>query len=130
MLSINRMDHEKKKKKKELTPRIKQKLFTLALVLSTPWNFEKCYKTKFFRCKLRVNSNFINVNLHILLFSFISNFEDGQNRVIQLLKPTRTSSSVNKYMLKVNNRNIDNRDVIDVFPVLDLNIFHSFCLSF
>ena len=95
-----------------------------------PLKLWKMYRTKIFRCTICVKSNFINVNSCILLFSFISNYEDGQNRIIQSLKPTRISSPVKKYMLKVNNRNIDNRDAIDVVPMslwLNLNMLHTFC---
>ena len=39
--------------------------------------------------KLCVKSNFTNVNSVILLFSIISNYEDGQDRIIKSLKPTQ-----------------------------------------
>ena len=99
MLSINKIDLEKK------FPWIKKKFFLFALVITTPWNFQKCSRNKIFRCKLRIKSNCTNVNSHILLFSFISRHEDGQNRIIQSLKLTWISSPVSKYMFKVYNRN-------------------------
>ena len=101
MLSINKMDLEKKK-----ILLIKKKLFTFSLVITIPWNFKNCSRTKIFRCKLRVKSSITNVNSHIPLFSFISNYEHGQNRIIQSLKPTRILNPVNKHMFKVNNTNI------------------------
>ena len=72
-------------------PLIKKKFFLFLLVITIPSNFKKCCRTNIFTCKRRVKSNFINVNLHILLFSFISNYDDGHNRIIQSLKPTRIS---------------------------------------
>ena len=64
---------ERTLKKKKL--RIMKKFFLFSLLITTPWNFKKCSKTDIFRCKLRVKSNFANVNSHIILFSFISNYE-------------------------------------------------------
>ena len=61
---------------------------------------------------IRVKSNFTKVNLHILLFSFILNYVDGQYKIIESLKPTLISSPVHKYMkhkrsmFKVNNKDI------------------------
>ena len=81
--------------------RIKKKFFRFALVITIPWNLEKCSRAEVFRCKLRVKSNFTNVNLYILLFSFISNYDEGQKRITQLSKPTRMSNPVNKYMFEV-----------------------------
>ena len=85
------MDVEKK------IPLIKKKFFLFALV-TTSWNCKKCSTSKIFRCKFCVKSNFANVNAHILLFSFIANYEDGQNRIMQSLKPTRvTAWKTSKY---------------------------------
>ena len=85
------MDVEKK------IPLIKKKFFLFALV-TTSWNCKKCSTSKIFRCKFCVKSNFANVNAHILLFSFITNYEDGQNRIMQSLKPTRvTAWKTSKY---------------------------------
>ena len=91
--------------KKKIIPHIKKKFFIFALVQPTPWNFKKCSRTKMFRCKLCVKSNFTNVKSHILLLSFISNYEDGQNMITQSLKPTRIFILVNKCMFKISNRN-------------------------
>ena len=82
-----------------------KKFFPFALAITTPWNFKKCSKNKIHLRKLRVKSNFTNVNSHIPLFNFISNYVDGQKRIIQSLKPPWKFSPVKKCMLKVNNKN-------------------------
>ena len=82
-----------------------KKFFPFALAITTPWNFKKCSKNKIHLRKLRVKSNFTNVNSHIPLFNFISNYVDGQKRIIQSLKPPWIFSPVKKWMLKVKNKN-------------------------
>ena len=94
---------------KKMISRIKKKFFRFALVITIPWNLEKCSRAEVFRCKLRVKSNFTNVNLYILLFSFISNYEDGQKRITQLLKPTRMS--IPSKQIHVRSRNRSAREI-------------------
>ena len=56
---------------------------------------------------LRNTNSVLNVTSPVLIciFSIISNYEDGQNRAIQSLKPTRISNLIKKYMFKINKRN-------------------------
>ena len=62
----------KKKLIKKMISRIKKKFFRFALVITIPWNLEKCSRAEVFRCKLRVKSNFTNVNC---IFFYLALFQ-------------------------------------------------------